>query len=223
MKHAYFLATEALAGLLCNARLDHTYRPLPGRALEKAGEVRDADGAVTAIECSGGRVDVVAPSPRAGNFIPLNRVDWISDAGDGQNGVSHSVFSAENLDGAEGCEHEAEGGHGSSPCSCGGETGNRAVGQPWPDAAPVVWEQLLARCNFSLLADDSEPDQFVVRNAVGLFPPRNGWRLDIGKFGYREGSAQGFNEFGVRHRCLLLGIPYIQSIGIPSFILLRIA
>ena len=133
-KNAYFLATEALAGLLCNARLDHTYRPLPVRALEQAGEVRDADGGVAPVASSVSRVDVVGRPPCVEAFIPFNRVDWVLDAGHGQNGGGHSVEleklkdeeygSADHENCSSGDESEDEVIHGSGACSCGG----RALG-----------------------------------------------------------------------------------------------
>lgn len=106
MKHAYFLATEALAGLLCNARLNHALRPLAGRALDQAGQVRDADSGVAPVASSVSRVDVVGRPPCVETSSSFNRVDMDFDAGIGQNGGSHSVLLIEQVEDDDGASAE---------------------------------------------------------------------------------------------------------------------
>ena len=134
MKHVYFLATEALAGLLCDARLDHTYRPLPGRALDKAGQVRDADSGIAPVERSVGPVDVVG-RPLDVALIPLNLIGCGNDI-NGHKSGGHSVvpaFVAERVKGASAKRHGqsaaeqngVEEVNNSGPCSCGGGSAQR--------------------------------------------------------------------------------------------------
>ena len=134
MKHAYFVATEALAGLLCNARLDHTYRPLAIRALDQSRQIRDAgcsatgdlfDQEVEAVERDKGRpLDVVN--------IPLNPIGCRNDISGHKSG-GHSVglekFNDDEHDSTdqEHCERgnereQEEQGvvHGLGSCRCGG-------------------------------------------------------------------------------------------------------
>ena len=104
-KNAYFLATEALAGLLCNARLDHTYRPLPGRALDKAGQVRDAGRGTTGdlFEIEVDAVERDKGRPLDVTLIPLNLIGCGNDI-NGHKSGGHSV-APERVKGASAKRH----------------------------------------------------------------------------------------------------------------------
>ena len=98
LTNAYFLAIEALAGLLCDVRLEHTYRPIA----QKVDRVEANDSGK--VECH----------PIA-FFIPQklgrDRMETGGHSVDFEKLDDEEHSNADQGDSAEGCENEAEGCH----------------------------------------------------------------------------------------------------------------
>ena len=114
-KNAYFLAAEALAGLLCDARIEHAYRPLA----QKVDGVEANDSGE--IECH--PIALSIPQNLGRDRVETGGGHSVVPAFDKQ--VEHDdCGGADQRDSAKADECEVEEGH-SSPCSCGGGSAQR--------------------------------------------------------------------------------------------------